>query len=199
MKITGGKFRGKNIEARQERTLRPTSGRIRESIFNILQHGRFFKHDDFIEDDNPSLVEDRRVIDIFCGTGALGIEALSRGATHLTLVDQNAATLSIAQKNVSQLGESILANTQFIRSDSTQLPIAPKPCKLAFIDPPYGRNLVLPALSSLVEQGWLTHGSIVVIEHEKRDGLIVPECFTLLDERVHDKTKLTLLQYKSAS
>ena len=194
MKITGGKYRGKSIESRPERTVRPTTSFVREAIFNILKHGKFLYDDQFIADDNPDQVADRRVVDIFCGTGALGIEALSRGATHVTFVDQNSQTLSLTRQNVAHIGE--LDRAAFLRSDSTMLPRAPKPCHLAFIDPPYHQELVSKALKSLKQQGWLEPGAIVVIEQGKRDDSTVPEGFILLSDRVHDKTRITLLQYQ---
>jgi len=192
MKITGGKYKNKNIEARPDKTLRPTAGRIREAIFNILKHGKFLKNEDFIGD-GEDLVEGRDVVDIFCGTGALGIEALSRGAASLTLIDQNPKTLEMARANVANIGE--LGNTKFIRSDSTLLPAASKPCQLAFIDPPYNRNLVIPALKSLANNGWLDKGAVIVIEQGKKDDLMAPDGFKKLDERVHDKTKVIILQF----
>lgn len=193
MKVTGGKYKGKRIEAGEERTLRPTSSMIREVIFNILKHGRFMKDENFIHDDNPSLIEGRNVIDIFCGTGALGIEALSRGAVHLTLVDQNAKTLSMARENIKNIGEE--ANTSFIRSDSTMLPIANRKCHLAFIDPPYSKGLANPALNSLKNGGWLDKGAVIVLEQGKQDEPKPPEGFRIVDDRVHDRTRVTILQY----
>lgn len=193
MKITGGKYRGKNIDAGEERTLRPTSSMIREVIFNLLRHGKFMKDENFIHDDNPSLIEDRRVIDIFCGSGALGIEALSRGAAHLTLVDQNARTLAIAKENIKGINED--ANTKFIRSDSTMLPPAVHKCRLAFVDPPYQKGLATPALNSLKVNGWLEHGAIIVLEQGKQDDPKPPAGFRVLDDRVHDRTRITILQF----
>lgn len=193
MKITGGKYKGKNIDARPDKTLRPTSGRIREVVFNILRHGRFMKNENFIHDDNPDLIEGRRVVDIFCGTGALGIEALSRGAAHVTFIDQNAKTLSITHKNLESLGEE--NNSALIRSDSTNLPCATSPCNLVFIDPPYGMNLVTPSLKTLRDNGWLEMGSVIIVEQGKKDELVVPDGFNLLDERTHDVTNLSVLQF----
>jgi 16S rRNA (guanine966-N2)-methyltransferase len=193
MKITGGKYKNRTIEALEDKDLRPTSARNREVIFNLLMHGRFMKHPDFVRDDNPSLVEGRRVIDIFCGTGALGIEALSRGAAQLILVDQNATTLSQARQNIVRIGEE--KNVNFIRSDSTRLPKATLPCSLAFMDPPYDKGLASPALESLATQGWLTETAIVIVELGKRDGCKIPAGYVTLDDRAHDRTRLLVLQY----
>ena len=193
MKITGGKYRNKNIEAMKERTLRPTTSRIREAMFNLLKHGKFLFSDEFIEDDNPDRVEGRRVVDLFCGTGALGIEALSRGAEHVTFIDQNSKTLSLARANVQHIGE--LEHASFIRSDSTLLLPTSRPCSLVFIDPPYKQNLAYPAMKSLAQQGWLEVGAVIMVEQGKQDDTSMPEGFQLLDARVHDKTRITIAQY----
>jgi len=194
MKVTGGKYRGKNIESRDEKTLRPTTARVRETIFNILAHGKFIHEDDFISDDNPSLIEDRKVLDIFCGTGALAIEAISRGAAFVYLVDQNPKTLSLAKSNVDSLGEED-DNASYIRSDSTLLPSAFEECDLVFIDPPYNKNLGIPAIKSLVKNKWLKIGAIVVLEHGKQDDVQEISGFKMLDNRTSDKTRITFYQY----
>lgn len=195
MKVTGGKYRNKQIEAMQERTLRPTTGRIREAVFNLLKHGKFLYDDDFIDDDNPDRIAQRRVVDVFCGTGAFGIESLSRDAEHVTFIDQNAKTLSLARRNVQKLGE--LGHAAFIRSDSTMLPPAPQPCMLAFIDPPYNRNLAMAALRSLEQNGWLARGALVVVEQGLKDEAPLTDHSRLMDSRVYDKTRLTILQYQA--
>lgn len=193
MKITGGKYRGRNIESRTQKTLRPTTARIRETIFNILTHGKFIYEDDFISDDNPSLIEDRKVIDIFCGTGALAIEALSRGASFAYLIDQNPKTLSLAKENIESLGED--ENTSYIRSDSTLLPTAFEKCDVAFVDPPYNKNLGVSAIKSLASNSWLKKGAVVVLEHEKQDNVKEIPNFKKLDDRINDKTRITFYQY----
>jgi len=193
MKVTGGKYRGKNIESRTEKTLRPTTARVRETMFNILAHGKFIYEDDFISDDNPSLIEDRKVIDIFCGTGALAIEAISRGASFVYLVDQNPQTLSLAKENIDSLGDG--ENASYIRSDSTLLPSAFEKCDLAFIDPPYNKNLGVPAIKSLAKNGWLKIGAIIVLEHGKQDDVQDIAGFRMLDNRTSDKTRITFYQY----
>ncbi len=167
---------------------------IREVIFNVLRHGRFLKSDAFVRDGNESLVEERRVVDIFCGTGALGLEALSRGAAHVTLIDQNVKALAAAHQNVARLSEE--ARVDIIRSDSTRLPPARHACMLAFLDPPYDRGLVLKGLTSLRDNGWLAQGAVVVVEHAKQEDFSLPKGFYVIDERRHDKTRVTILQYR---
>lgn len=192
MKITGGKYRGKNIEAREVRTLRPTSSFIREAIFNILKHGRFLHSDAFINT-GADLLENQHVVDIFCGTGALGIEALLRGAKYVTFIDEDSKMLALTRQNIEHINEADHAG--FIRSDSTLLPRAKTSCMLAFIDPPYNQNLAAPALESLRDNGWLAPGAVAVVEQGKRDDPVTPTGYQFLDDRVHDKTRITVLQY----
>ncbi len=191
MKITGGKYKGKNIKAKNIRALRPTSSHTRETIFNILKHGKFLKDESFINN-KKDIVEGVNVLDIFCGTGALGFEALSRGAVHATFIDQNIDSISLVRKNANLLK---INNFTAIRSDSTILPNALEPCQLVFIDPPYRKNLVNPALCSIENSGWLDYGSIIVVEQDKHDDISPPAKFNLLDERTSNKTRLAVLQY----
>ncbi len=193
MKIVAGKHKGRSVEGTKERSVRPTTSRVRESMFNLLKHGKFLYSDDFISDDNPDLIEGRKLADIFCGTGVLGLEAISRGAEHVTFIDQSPKSLELTRHNVASLGEE--ENSKFIRSDSTNLPRAAYPCKLVFIDPPYHKNLAIPSLKSLAEQGWLEYGAVVVLEHGKQDDIVTPEGYNLLDHRSHDKTKISIYQY----
>ncbi len=193
MRITGGKYRGKKIESREDKGLRPTTAKARQSIFNILKHGGFIHDDDFIGNGSDDLIEGQIVVDIFCGTGALGLEALSYGASRVFFVDQNQQTLSLARSNAESLGE--IKNCGFVKADSTQLPTANTRCTLAFIDPPYNRNLATPAFKTLHKNNWLEYGAVIVLEQGNRDELPdLPE-FQLLNTREKDKTILSIYQY----
>ena len=194
MKITGGKYRNRNIEVMDDKALRPTMSRTREMIFNILRHGRFHGHESFIPDDNPSRIEGRMVADLFCGTGALGLEALSYGAVSVTFIDQSQQRLNLARENAKLLGE--IDNVSFVRSDSSSLPRAMRQHDLVFIDPPYTLGLGAPALKSLVKQGWLKFGAVVLIEGGKEDDAPEVEGYTLLDTRVLGRTRISVLQFK---
>ncbi len=195
MKIQGGRLRGKTVEARQDRSLRPTKSFIREAMFNLLKHGKFLYDDNFVADDNPSRVVDRNVVDIFCGTGILGLEALSHGATHTTFVDQSHDTMKLVRSNVAAL--KLEENSKCVRSDSTNLPRATMQHDLVFMDPPYGKDLARKALRSLKEQGWLADGAVIVLEQGKHDEVAdLPADFTLLSDRNYDKTRLSILQFK---
>ncbi len=196
MRLTGGSLKGKSIFSHTEKTMRPTTSMVRESIFNILRHGKFLHEDDFITPPHytqgTSLTENATILDIFCGTGVLGYEALSRGATACTFIDQNKRTLELARDNATQLG--VAEQARFMRSDSTALPRAAAPVDIVFMDPPYGMALVKPALASLQQNGWLHRGTVLVVEQDKRDAVTEAEGFALLDNRTHDKTRLVIYQ-----
>ena len=185
LKVIAGKHRGRNIETLPGKEVRPTTGFTREAVFNILMHGRF-------GGENSPLI-DKRVVDLFCGTGALGFEALSRGATHVSFIDQNPKALEVAKKTAAYLGET--KNTAFIRSDSTHVPRAHIACSLAFVDPPYEKGMAEKGLDSLVLGNWLEAGAIIVVEQAKKETLKVPECMTLLDERTYGITRISILKY----
>ena len=191
MKITGGNLRGRNVESRPHKSLRPTTGRVREAIFNMLIHGRFLNNENFVSD-GKHLIEGRKVLDIFCGTGILGIEAFSRGAEHVTLVDEDSRTIEITKQNVRNLG----VNANILRSDSTKLPRATHKCSLVFMDPPYNSNLANDSLKSLKEQNWLEDKAIIILEHGIKEVIQPPEGYTILDEREYNKTQIMLLQYR---
>ena len=184
LKIIAGKHRGRNIETAPSKDIRPTTGFAREGMFNILMHGRF-------AGENTPLVG-KRVVDLFCGSGALGFEALSRGASHVTFIDQNPKALELAKKTASTIGET--ANSAFIRSDSTHVPRAVLPCSLAFVDPPYDKGLAEKGLESLLQGGWLEDGAIVIVEQSKKEPLKISSAFSLLDERNYGIAKISILK-----
>ena len=188
MRIVAGRHRGRVLESPPDAAVRPTSDRARESLFNILEHGK-------LAAGGLSPIRGARVLDAFCGTGALGFEALSRGAEHATFLDSDAAALRLARANAAKLGEQERAS--FVQADVTQPP-AGTPCSLVFLDPPYGKNLAVPALAALAKSGWLAPGAILVVETGIRDDLDLPEGFTAADERRYGKAKLSFLTWRSA-
>lgn len=187
LKVTAGKHRGRKIESLAGKEVRPTTGFLREAVFNILMHGRF-------GGENSPIIG-HRVVDVFCGTGAMGFEALSRGAAHITLIDQNPKAIAAARMTAERFKEE--QNVAFVRSDSANVPKAPRPCMLAFIDPPYGTGLAGKALASLISGGWLAKDAVVVVEQAKQEKPFeVPESCELLDERVYNITRIYLLRFK---
>ena len=179
MRIVAGKFKGREIKGPASGATRPTSDRVRESIFNILAHG--------IEGFN---LEDARVLDLFAGTGALGLEAISRGAKFCCFVDADAGARGVIRTNADVCG--VIGQTRIWRRDATDLgPCAPHtPYGLAFADPPYGKALGEKALTSVLEGGWLTTGGIVVLEETARSVVVEVPRLTLLDTREYGDTQV---------
>src|SRR5262245_16894817 len=179
MRIVGGKFKGHGIAGPKGQATRPTSDRVREAIFNILAHG--------VADFS---IEGARVLDLFAGTGAMGLEALSRGARFCQFVDDSAEARGGIRRNADALG--LIGQCKIWRRDATRLgPAAPQPgFDLAFADPPYGKGLGTKALASLVEGGWLESGAIVVVEEAERAELSCPIGLAEIDRRVYGETQL---------
>src|ERR687897_1962959 len=152
MRIVGGRFRGRALKGPASDVIRPTSGRLRETIFNILAHAY----------DDP--VAGARVLDLFAGTGAMGLEALSRGAAFALFVDDSAAARGLIRENVEGLG--VGGQSRLFRRDATRLGPAGanEPFSLVFCDPPYGRGLAERALASCAAGGWLKQDALVVVE-----------------------------------
>jgi 16S rRNA (guanine966-N2)-methyltransferase len=154
MRITGGIYRGRQIEAPKDKAVRPTSDKVRLAVFNMLEA--------------RSAVADASVLDAFCGTGALGIEALSRGALCCTFIDKNRGSLELCRRNFAAL--KIDEQHSFILKDASVAGVCPagiKPASLVFLDPPYREGLVEAGYLSLQQGGWIAQSAIVVIEAEK--------------------------------
>ena len=162
MRIVGGRLRGRVLAAPESRAVRPTSERLRESIFDILEH-RY-----------PGCIEGRRVVDCFAGSGALAIEALSRGARFALFIDNGTEARALLRANVEAFG--LGGVTRIWRADATKLGAAPAggPFALAFLDPPYGQDLANPALAALVTGGWLEADAICVVEEAAKSKVVRP-------------------------
>lgn len=183
MRIVGGQFRGKHLATPKSDAIRPTSDRLREALFNVLAHAY----------DDP--VREARVIDLFAGTGALGLEALSRGARFCTFVDEGAEARGLIRANIDAMG--LGGRTRLFRRDATRLgAIGPiEPFSLAFLDPPYRRDLAGPALASLAGGGWLAAGALCLVEEAADAGFAPPPGFALLETRDYGETRLAILRH----
>jgi 16S rRNA (guanine966-N2)-methyltransferase len=187
MRIVGGKHKGRSLAAPKGQATRPTSDRVREAIFNILVHGV----DGFD-------IEGARVLDLFAGTGAMGLEALSRGARFCQFVDDSTEARGLIGRNADALG--LIGQCKIWRRDATRLgPCAPTPpFDLAFADPPYDKGLAAKALAALTEGGWVAEGGIVVVEESDRAKLDLPEGFDEIDRRVYGETQVVIGRRNSA-
>ena len=182
MRVVAGKFRGRTLEGPTSNAIRPTSDRLRESVFNILAHAY----------GDP--VTDARVLDLFAGTGALGIEAISRGARFALFVEDSAQGRALIRANADALGLGGVA--RIFRRDATKLGNAHpvEPFSLAFCDPPYGKGLAEKSLASARNGGWLVPGSIVVVEESAEAKFSAPDGFEELERREYDDTKIVILR-----
>ena len=185
MRIVGGRLRGRALAAPKSQSIRPTADRLRESLFNILVHG----HGDPITG--------ARVLDLFAGTGALGLEAISRGAAFALFVDDGAEARALLRQNVEALG--VAAATRIFRRDATRLGAAHpvEPFGLVFLDPPYGRGLAEKALTSAREGGWLTDDALIVVE-EEAGAFKPPAGFDEIERRKYDDTEFVVLRPASS-
>ncbi len=187
MRIVGGKFRGRSITAPEGRETRPTTDRVREAVFNRLEHG--------VPDFN---IDGTRVLDLFAGTGALGLEALSRGARNVLFIDENDRARGIIRRNADALG--VIGQCKLWRRDAAKLgsctPMSP--FSLVFLDPPYGKGLVGKTLASLIEGGWLVDGAIIVAEEAAKAEIDVPAALNLLHDAKYGDTRVLTLRYLEA-
>ena len=184
MRVVAGKWRGRALEAPADRAVRPTSDRARESLFDLLTQGRVARGQ------NPLL--DARVLDVFAGTGALGIEALSRGAAEALFLEKDPAALALIRRNLRQLGA--VREGLVIQADATHPPPARAAASVAMLDPPYRSGLAAPALAALLAAGWLAPDALVSVELEKGEDFAPPAGFTLVDERRYGKARLVFLR-----
>jgi len=178
MRVVGGRLRGRTLASPKSSAIRPTADRLRESLFNILAHAS----------DDP--ITGARVLDLFAGTGALGIEALSRGAAFVLFVDDGAEARALIRENVAALG--LGGVTRIFRRDATKLGAAHpvEPFSLVFLDPPYGQGLATPALVATRDGGWLAPGALLVVEEAAKPAFALPPGFAELERRGYDDTEL---------
>ena len=183
MRIVGGRLGGRTLASPRSQAIRPTTDRLRESLFNILVHAY----------GDP--VTGARVLDLFAGTGALGLEALSRGAASALFVDDAAEARALLRENVASLG--LGGVSRIFRRDATRLgPVHPnEPFSLAFLDPPYGKSLAEKALVSARDGGWLMRGALIVVEEASDTAFTIPEGFEELERRRYDDTEVTFLKF----
>jgi 16S rRNA (guanine966-N2)-methyltransferase len=186
MRIVGGRLGGRTLASPRSQAIRPTADRLRESLFNILVHA----HGD------P--VTGARVLDLFAGTGALGLEALSRGAAFALFVDDAAEARGLIRENVAALG--LGGVTRIFRRDATRLGAAHPvgAFSLVFLDPPYGKGLAEKALAAALAGGWLAPGALMVVEDAADAGFKAPEGFEDLERRQYDDTEIVFLRAPSS-
>lgn len=183
MRIVSGKHKGRPLSAPKGSDTRPTSDRAREAIFNVLEHGV----------PGPGM-RGARVADIFAGTGALGLEALSRGAVACVFVDKHKDAVQALRENIHTLGET--GTTKIISKDATALgPVPGGPVAYAFLDAPYNLDLSEAALMNLAKLGWLADGCVVMVEVAKAEPLNPPPGFEIIKEKSYGAARAVFLTY----
>jgi 16S rRNA (guanine966-N2)-methyltransferase len=187
MRVVGGRLRGRTLVAPKSQAIRPTADRLRESLFNILVHAY----------GDP--IGGGRVLDLFAGTGALGIEALSRGAAFTLFVDDGAEARALMRENTAALG--LGGTSRIFRRDATKLGSAypVEPFALAFLDPPYGLGLAEKALASARAGAWFIPDALIVVEEAAKSVFAAPEGFSELERRRYDDTEIIFLRAVASS
>lgn len=181
MRIISGAHKGRRIESPEGKEVRPTTARTREAIFNILQHGEYGEADLLCG----------RVADIFCGSGAMGLEALSRGASHVTFVDKNRTSIDAVEFNLERFDEQ--KSARLIRADSTMLPPVAEPYQILFLDPPYHTGLAEKSLKTAHQGGWVDEGSVVMLELSAKEEVKFPAAYRVKEERRYGNSKVVIL------
>ncbi|MGI9127287.1 MAG: 16S rRNA (guanine(966)-N(2))-methyltransferase RsmD [Roseomonas sp.] len=184
MRIIAGRWKGRVLTAPPGLTTRPTSDRARQAIFDQLWHAPWAGRD---------MLEDAVVLDGFAGTGAMGLEALSRGAARAFFMEQDRAALAALRANIAgcKAGDAC----RVIASDVTAPPIAAAPCSLVFLDPPYGMGLVPRALAGLLAKGWIAPGALIIAETGRDEATEIPPGFELISTREHGAARLSVLRH----
>jgi len=191
LRVVGGRLKGRPLVvpgrgSAAGRALRPTADRVRESLFNVLVHG--------VKDFD---IAGATVVDAFAGTGALGLEAMSRGAGHAVFIDDAPFALACVRDNAARLG--LARDVTLLKLDARKLPPPPlaakAPAALVFLDPPYGSGLASVALAGFAQKGWLKPGAVAVAEVEAKEPLPAPKGFTLFDERTYGRARLVFLRF----
>lgn len=183
MRIVGGVHRGRRLLAPPGEAVRPTSDRARQALFNILSHGRFAAA--------GSPFAGKPVLDAFAGTGAFGLEALSRGASEAVFIENAREALTVLRRNIAALGEE--DRTRVIGGDATRPARAVVACAVTYLDPPYHSGLGATALSALRNAGWLAADGLAIVEVAAREGFAAPAGFTVAEERVYGAARLIFL------
>ncbi|MDZ3837487.1 MAG: 16S rRNA (guanine(966)-N(2))-methyltransferase RsmD [Rhodospirillales bacterium] len=190
MRIIAGKHRGRPIRVPHTDAVRPSSDRLRQAVFNILDHRG-----------GPNPYAGQSVIDVFAGTGAYGLEALSRGAAFAIFVDSDAAALRGIRRTAASMAEG--GNIAVLKLDATRLVspprLIPEPAAVAFLDPPYRSGLAVAALQGLHASGWLREDALAVVEIAATEPLSPPRAYTLLDERTYGAGRVVILECAAAT
>ena len=183
MRIIAGAFKGRKLMTPPNDDIRPTSDRTRESLFNLLMHGRYA---------GESII-DQHVVDLCCGTGAMGLEALSRGARIASFIDKDKKSIELARANALHCGAT--STSFFLQADATRLPTAREPAALVLYDAPYADAILAASYKSLASSGWLMAETLIVAEQSRDTAIAELNGAELIDNRQYGKTRLLVYRH----
>jgi 16S rRNA (guanine966-N2)-methyltransferase len=185
MRVIGGNLKGRSIKAPSGADVRPTSDRVRESLFNVLLNGR-----------NAIDLNGATVLDVFAGTGALGLEALSRGAAHAVFVDSSRQSLACIKENAEtfNVGDVVSIVSGDARSLGKPPPIMVNGADVVFLDPPYKKDLAIPSLEHLLNRDWIAEDSMIIVETESDLELPPVDGFDTVDSRKYGAARIAFLR-----
>ena len=186
MRIIAGRWKGRKLAAPEGFGTRPTAERARQALFDMLWHAPWAGRE---------VIEEARVLDAFAGTGAYGLEALSRGAVHATFLENEPAAQAMIRRNLASCPGAV---GQLFPANALKPPRAGQPCALVFLDPPYGQGLLGPAILALHAAGWIAEGALICAEAGPKDALDTPEGFEEVAVRAHGKARLHILRAGAA-
>ena len=185
MRIVAGAHRGAKLITPESEEIRPTSDRVRESLFNILDGGRF-----------PNTYKNKLVIDAFAGTGALGLEAISRGASHVVFLEQAVTSLKILFQNIRRLNVQKIATV--ITGDAIELgKHSTEAAGLVMLDPPYNSQIGTPCIQNLKDKGWIDDNTLIVLEQTAKEAITLPTWVEALDDRQYGISRLIFMRTSS--
>lgn len=179
MRIIGGTYRGKKLITPPNASIRPTSDRMRETLFNMLEHGT-----------GPG-IRGSHILDLFAGSGALGIEALSRNAEHVTFVDNDHSSMKLVKKNTALIGNP--DNASYISLDGTKI-TSSTPYDIILIDPPYNKGLIALSLQNILNRSLLAEDGVIVIEYASNEEFEIPAQFTELKKKKIGEATFSILE-----
>jgi len=192
MKIISGTLKGRTISTTKDNDYRPTSGRMKEAIFSVLSSGQFIN-----EETNESVLKDAIIIDLFGGIGALTFEAISRGSNKGIIIENNPANVKNLEINAVRLG--VQAHVQIVRGTALDLPTPPsyaaEKCSIAFLDPPFNKQLISKAVLELTTKGWLANSALLIIESHVREKYELGPNHTLIFSRKYGKAFFNIYKY----
>lgn len=189
MRIVAGRMRGLVLKAGEGRDIRPTSDRARESLFNLLAHGAQW------QDQMTTIPAGMAVLDVFAGTGALGLEALSRGADEVGFIENDPAAQAVLRTNLLRARAEV--ESRIFRADALKPGRAPRAYDLVLLDPPYRQDMAAPALAALARNGWIAPGAIVVVETDAAEDFAWPDGFAERDDRKYGRARLRFARFRS--